>query len=155
MEGYLVQFVEGLPGQCMARNGWLGGLIYECLAPVPEDCRFVPSTAAGKKQLCVEVGTLGSRLQKRKDALYQYYLPRSKQALVERYVKTFFDNLLALYLESPALAGTDIKDRIESFCHAYRIDFGRYYDTLKKKYYRYRQSEESFQHDCPAKKDPL
>lgn len=144
MDGYLVQFVSSFmdDGHQLRKESWLGGLLYDCLAPVPENCHYIPPCDAKKKRLNLSMETLGGRNQARKNTFYHYYLPRSKQIMIERYVKDFFDNIFFLYLDSYPLEEVDIKVRIERFCQMYGIDFGHYYDTLKKKYYRYRQEKQ-------------
>ena len=142
MKGYLAQFLAGYfdcAGESsikIRKDSFIGQLLYDLLELVPEDCIFRPSDRTdNKKPLKIEIGILGAYPQK--NSRYHYYLPKSKQFLIEKQVRFVFDELLCLYLKdvSEETEG-EIKSLIEKFCDKYGIDFAVYYDTLKKKYFR-------------------
>jgi hypothetical protein len=148
MEGYLAQFLTGYFGGTgdsikIRKDSFIGELLYDQLQIVPEDCIFRPTNRTDKKQpLKVEVGFLGTSA--RKNPNHYFYLPKSKQLLIEKQVRFVFDELLCLYLANVTeKTESEIKSLIENFCEKYGIDFASYYDTLKKKYFRARTQKSS------------
>ena len=158
MEGYLCQFLigyfngDGTKPLRIGKDNFFGHILYDQLELVPEDCIFKPTARMERKQaLEIEVGTIGTA--QRKNPTYYYYLPKSKQLLIEKYVRVLFDELLCSFLINVSeQMENEIKSLIEAFCERYRIDFATYYDTLKKKYYRDR-TEKNLMHSCPLKKN--
>lgn len=150
MDKYLCQFMRGLlraKGEIveLKREHWFSNVIYDSMAVVPEDCVFQPREIPDKGKLKLGIETIGGRNAPRKYAVYHYYLPHSKQVLIERYVRDYMGNLLCVVIGlGEDKTSEEIKNLIDRFCQVYGIDFGRFYETLKKKYYRFRR-----QYDFP------
>lgn len=145
MDKYLCQFMRGLlngHGEVveLRREHWFSNVIYDSMAKVPEDCFYSPRDIPDKGKLLLGIGNIGGRYELRKRAFYHYYIPHSKQVMIERYVRDYMDNLLCVFVGlGEDKTSEEIKTLIDRFCQVYGIDFGRYYDTLKKKYYRFRR----------------
>lgn len=149
MDKYLCQFMRRTLREVdgaveLDKSDWFGSLLYNCMEHVPEDCWYVKRDFVKKDVLRVRFGQLRrgetGRTGAPKSWDYDYYIPHSKQVFIEKYVRDWMENVLCSFIDlNLKFTGMEIKDLIDIFCQHYNIDFGTYYETFKKKYYRYRK----------------
>lgn len=144
-EKYLGQFIKGYLGVPkdedvipINRTTFIGNVIIDSLQREPQNCRYIPYHDKGKDLIAFKVGFMGSGTYMRKNPNYYYYLPRDGQLLIERYVRDLMNNLLFSYVDLMRKSSDrSIKSLIYEFCEKYSMDM-THFDTLAKKYYRYR-----------------